>query len=234
MIPLKNLNPRSSVPVVTFGIIAVNVLVFIYQLTLSPHAAERFIFTYGVVPRNLQVAFGGGHFGLVDALLPFFTSMFLHGGWLHIIGNMWFLWIFGPDVEDRLGHFWYLGFYLICGIGSGVAQAAFSWGTRVPAIGASGAISGVLGAFILFYPASRILTLVPLFIIWFTARLPAWIFIALWFAVQFLSGVRSLGATGAAAAGGVAWWAHIGGFLLGILLAVPKRPRRPNYYYAEG
>ena len=234
MIPLKNLNARSSVPVVTLGIIAVNVLVFIYQLTLSPHAADHFIFTYGVVPRNLQIALGGGHVGLVEALLPFFTSMFLHGGWLHIIGNMWFLWIFGPDVEDRLGHVWYLGFYLICGIGSGVAQAAFSWGTRTPAIGASGAISGVLGAFILFYPASRILTLVPLFIIWFTARLPAWIFIALWFVVQFFSGVSSLGATGAAAAGGVAWWAHIGGFCLGILLALPKRPRRPNYYYAEG
>jgi rhomboid family protein len=234
MIPLKNLNPRSSMPFVTFGLIAVNVLVFIYQLTLSPHAAERFIFTYGVVPRNLQIALGGGHVGLFDALLPFFTSMFLHGGWLHIIGNMWFLWIFGPDVEDRLGHFWYLGFYLICGIGSGVAQAGFSWGTRIPAIGASGAISGVLGAFILFYPASKILTLVPLFIIWFTARLPAWIFIALWFVVQFFSGVSSLGATGAAAAGGVAWWAHVGGFLLGIILALPKRPRRPNYYYAEG
>jgi membrane associated rhomboid family serine protease len=234
MIPLKNLNARTSMPVVTFAIIAVNVLVFIYQLTLGPYAAERFIMTYGVVPRNLQIAFGGGHVSLGAALIPFFTSMFLHGGWLHIIGNMWFLWIFGPDVEDRLGHFWYLGFYLICGIGSGVAQAAFSWGTRVPAIGASGAISGVLGAFILFYPASKILTLVPLFIIWFTARLPAWIFIALWFVVQFFSGVSSLGATGAAAAGGVAWWAHIGGFLLGILLALPKRPRRPNYYYAEG
>jgi membrane associated rhomboid family serine protease len=234
MIPLKNLTARYSMPGVTLGLIGVNVFVFIYQLTLSPHAAERFIFTYGVVPRNLQIAFGGGNVSLGDALLPFFTSMFLHGGWLHIIGNMWFLWIFGPDVEDQLGHFWYLGFYLICGIGSGVAQAAFSWGTRIPAIGASGAISGVLGAFILFYPASKILTLVPLFIIWFTARLPAWIFIALWFVVQFLSGVSSLGATGAATAGGVAWWAHIGGFLLGILLALPKRPRRPNYYYAEG
>jgi membrane associated rhomboid family serine protease len=234
MIPLKNLNARYSMPGVTLALIGVNVFVFIYQLTLSPHAAERFIFTYGVVPRNLQIAFGGGNVSLVDALFPFFTSMFLHGGWLHIIGNMWFLWIFGPDVEDRLGHFWYLGFYLICGVGSGVAQAAFSWGTRVPAIGASGAISGVLGAFILFYPVSKILTLVPLFIIWFTARLPAWIFIALWFVVQFFSGVSSLGATGAAAAGGVAWWAHIGGFLLGILLALPKRPRRPNYYYAEG
>src|ERR1700723_2714282 len=231
MIPLKNLTPRTSTTVVTFGLIAVNFLVFIYQLTLSPHAADRLIFTYGVVPRNLQIAFGGGHVGLVEALLPFFTSMFLHGGWLHIIGNMWFLWIFGPDVEDRLGHFWYLGFYLICGIGSGVAQAAFSWGTRIPAIGASGAISGVLGAFILFYPASRILTLVPLFIIWFTARLPAWIFIALWFVVQFFSGVSSLGTTGAAAAGGVAWWAHIGGVFFGGFFGFSKGARGPHFFF---
>ena len=233
MIPLKNLNPRTTVPVITFVLIGANILVFLYQLSLSPHAAERFIMTYGVVPRNLQLAFGTGNISLSDALLPFFTSMFLHGGWLHIIGNMWFLWIFGPDVEEQLGHVWYLGFYLLCGIGSGIAQAAFSWGTPIPAIGASGAISGVLGAFILFYPASRILTLVPLFIIWFTTRLPAWLFIALWFVVQFFSGVSSLGSS-AAANGGVAWWAHIGGFLLGIALAFPKRPRRPNYYYAEG
>jgi membrane associated rhomboid family serine protease len=231
MIPLKNLNPRSTVPVVTLALIAANVLVFLYQLTLGPHATEHFILTYGVVPRKLQLALGGGNVSLVDALLPFFTSMFLHGGWLHIIGNMWFLWIFGPDVEDRLGHVWYLFFYLICGLGSGVSQAAFSWGSRLPAIGASGAISGVLGAYILFFPASQILTLVPLFIIWFTARLPAWVFIALWFVVQFFSGVSSLG-TSASSVGGVAWWAHIGGFLLGILLALPKRPRRPNYYYA--
>jgi len=232
MIPLKNLNTRTTVPLVTFFLIGANVLVFLYQLTLGPHAAEQFIMTYGEVPRNLQLALSGGKVALSDALLPFFTSMFLHGGWLHIIGNMWFLWIFGPDVEEQLGHFWYLGFYLICGIGSGAAQAAFSWGSRVPAIGASGAISGVLGAYILFFPSSRILTLVPLFIIWFTARLPAWVFIALWFVVQFLSGVNSLGSA-AASAGGVAWWAHIGGFLLGVLLALPKRPRRPNYYYAE-
>ena len=231
MIPLKNLNLRSTFPTVTLSLILVNVLVFFYQLSLGTHGGEQFILTYGEVPRKLQLALSGGHVTLSDALLPFFTSMFLHGGWLHIIGNMWFLWIFGPDVEDRLGHVWYLFFYLICGIGSGLAQTAFSWGSRLPAIGASGAISGVLGAYILFFPSSQILTLVPLFIIWFTARLPAWIFILLWFAIQFLSGVSSLGSS-AAAAGGVAWWAHIGGFVLGILLALPKRPRRPNYYYA--
>jgi len=231
MIPLKNLNPRTTVPVVTFLLIGANVAVFLYQLSLGAHGGEQFVLAYGEVPRKLQLALGRGDF--VGAVVPFFTSMFLHGGWLHIIGNMWFLWIFGPDVEERLGHVWYLFFYLICGIGSGLTQTAFTWGSRLPAIGASGAISGVLGAYILFFPASRILTLVPLFIIWFTARLPAWIFIAMWFVVQFMSGVSALGAS-AAAAGGVAWWAHIGGFLLGMAMAYPKRPRRPNYYYAEG
>jgi membrane associated rhomboid family serine protease len=146
---------------------------------------------------------------------------------------MWFLWIFGANVEDRLGHFPYLGFYLICGIGSGIAQAAFSWGSRIPAIGASGAIAGVLGAHILFFPSSRILTLIPLFIIWFTARVPAVVFIGLWFLLQLMSGLGSLGPAGMQANGGVAWWAHVGGFLLGIALALPKRTRRPNYYYGQ-
>jgi membrane associated rhomboid family serine protease len=231
MIPLKNLNTRRTFPTVTVCLIIANVLVFLYQLSLGARGGEQFVFTYGEVPRKLQLALSHGNFSA--AVLPLFTSMFLHGGWLHIIGNMWFLWIFGPDVEDRLGHVWYLFFYLICGIGSGIAQTAFSWGSKLPAIGASGAISGVLGAYILFFPASQILTLVPLFIIWFTARLPAWIFILLWFAVQFISGVSSLGAS-ASMSGGVAWWAHIGGFLLGMALAYPKKPRRPNYYYAEG
>jgi membrane associated rhomboid family serine protease len=141
---------------------------------------------------------------------------------------MWFLWIFGGQVEDRLGHFTYLVFYLICGLGSGIAQLAFSWGSKTPAIGASGAIAGVLGAYIVFFPSSRILTLVPLFIIWFTAQIPALVFIGLWFVVQFLSGINSVGA---ASMGGVAWWAHVGGFLLGVLIAqlyrARPRPRRP-------
>lgn len=235
MIPLKNLNPRTSFPAVTVALIVVNCLVFFFQLSLSPAAADHFVMKYGVVPQTLQWALTGQHGKtLVDAVIPLFTSMFLHGGWLHIIGNMWFLWIFGGDVEDRLGHVPYLFFYLICGVGSGIAQAAFSWGTKIPAIGASGAIAGVLGAYILFYPTSKILTLIPLFIVWFTAKIPAWIFIGLWFLVQFVSGVGALGATGAQAMGGVAWWAHVGGFLLGMAMAWRKRPRRPNYYYAEG
>jgi membrane associated rhomboid family serine protease len=144
---------------------------------------------------------------------------------------MLFLWIFGGNVEDRMGSVPYLFFYLVCGLGSGIAQTAFSWGSKVPSLGASGAISGVLGAYIVLFPGSQILTLVPLFIIWFTARIPAVVFIGLWFLIQFLSGIGSLGAPGEAGAGGVAWWAHIGGFLLGVFLARGAGGRRAAASY---
>jgi membrane associated rhomboid family serine protease len=219
MIPLKDLQPRRSTPVVTLFLIAINTSVFLYQIALPPRASAAFVNHYAVVPYNISLALSGHHYTLAQALLPLFTCMFLHGGWLHILGNMWFLWIFGANVEGRMGSFPFLIFYVICGLGSSIAQTAFSWGSHVPALGASGAISGVLGAYILFFPASRILSLVPLFIIWFMARVPAWVFITLWFLVQFLSGVSALGSSSSANSGGVAWWAHVGGFLLGLALA---------------
>jgi membrane associated rhomboid family serine protease len=227
VIPLKDMTPRRSVPVVTLLLIVANAVVFFHQVSLPPRAAEAFIMTYGMVPATIQYALAGmHHVTLLQAFETLFTCMFLHGGWMHIIGNMWFLWIFGGNVEDRLGAPGYLLLYLVCGIGSSVSEMIFTWGSHVPSIGASGAISGVLGAYVIFFPSSRILTLVPLFIIWFLARIPAVIFIGLWFVVQFLSGVGSLGTTGADAAGGVAWWAHVGGFAIGlfIALAVGRRP----------
>jgi membrane associated rhomboid family serine protease len=232
MIPLKDMTPRRSVPVVTLLLIAVNVGIFIHQLALPAAAGEAFVRLYGLVPAKIELALAGRHYSFGEALLPLFTCMFLHGGFLHILGNMWFLWIFGANVEDRLGSVPYLFFYLVCGTGSGVAQVLFSWGSQLPSIGASGAISGVLGAYIVFFPRSRIMTLVPLFIIWFTARIPAMIFIGLWFIIQFLSGLSSLGPTSLAATEGVAWWAHVGGFLLGLLLAwiaSPSRQRSPSW-----
>ena len=149
---------------------------------------------YGVVPSHVQAALESkSKLNLSDALVvPLFTSMFLHGGWLHIIGNMWFLWLFGDNVEDELGHFRYLIFYLICGLGSGMVQLLFSWGSRVPAIGASGAISGVMGAYLIFFPGTQVLTLVPLLIFFFTVRVPAIVFIGVWFVFQFLSGMGSM------------------------------------------
>jgi membrane associated rhomboid family serine protease len=232
MIPLKDMMPRRSVPVVTLLLIAVNLIVFVHQLSLPPAQAEAFVRMYGLVPAKIQLAWAGHHYSLADALIPVFTCMFLHGGWLHIIGNMWFLWIFGANVEDRLGAIGYLFFYLVCGIASGLMQVIFSWGSHLPSIGASGAISGILGAYLVFFPSSRILTLVPLFIIWFTWQIPALVFIGLWFVIQFLSGVGSLSDPRAARLGGVAWWAHIGGFLTGVLLARIIKPldRRPVPY----
>lgn len=225
MIPLKDMTPRRSLPLVTILLIVANFLVFFHQISLSPGAGDAFIRTYGLVPAKIQMAIAGSpRVTLGGALLPLITCMFLHGGWLHILGNMLFLWIFGGNVEDRLGSVVYLIFYLVCGVASGVAQTLFSWGAHIPSVGASGAISGVLGAYLVFFPYSRILTLVPVFILFFTVRVPAILFIGLWFVVQFLSGVGSLGASGANATGGVAWWAHIGGFLVGVLLArsVPR------------
>ena len=228
MIPLKDLTPRRSFPVVTLSLILVNIAVFIYQITLPPHAAQAFVNTYAVVPSKIQAAMAGHHYTLTQALLPLFTCMFLHGGWLHIIGNMWFLWIFGANVEDHMGPFPYLLFYLLCGVGSSVAQTAFSWGSHIPALGASGAISGVLGAYIIFFPTSQIYTLVTLYIIWFRARIPAIVFIGLWFAIQALSAFGSLGGAGHLEQGGVAWWAHVGGFVLGLLFAKIIPWRSPN------
>jgi membrane associated rhomboid family serine protease len=223
LIPLKDLTPRRSFPFVTLLLILANIAVFVYQLSLPPHASQALINTYGLVPHKVQLALEGVRYSPLEAAALFFTCMFLHGGFLHIIGNMLFLWIFGGNVEDRLGPGAYLFFYFVCGLASGATEVAFSWGSRVPSIGASGAISGVLGAYIVLYPASRILTLVPILIIFWTVRLPAFLFIGLWFLLQFVSGLNSLNPLLAAGAGGVAWWAHVGGFLIGVLIAIPIR-----------
>ena len=171
----------------------------------------------------------------VGDVTDMFTSMFMHAGLAHIVGNMLYLWIFGDNVEDRLGHFAYLVFYLVCGIASGLTQAFIDPASKVPAIGASGAIAGVLAAYLLFFPNARVVTFIPLFILPWFVNLPALIFIAIWFLLQFFSGVLALGA---ASAGGVAYWAHVGGFVCGLLLVwlFARRSRRqprsyPDEYY---
>jgi membrane associated rhomboid family serine protease len=216
MIPLKDLNPHRSFPIMTLLLILANVMIFVYQITLPPSASDAFVKTWALTPSHIKLALQGHHYTLLQAFLPLFTCMFLHAGFGHILGNMWFLWIFGNSVEDQFGPLGYLLFYVFCGLGSGITQVAFSWGSRVPSLGASGAISGVLGAYIVFCPRAKILTLIPLLIIFFTARIPAAIFIGIWFLMNFLSGVSSLGVL---STGGVAWWAHVGGFLLGVVVA---------------
>jgi membrane associated rhomboid family serine protease len=216
VIPLKDLNPRRSFPAVTLLLILANVIAFVHQITLPPAAADAFVKTYALTPSHIKLALEGHRYTPMQAFLPLFTCMFLHSGFLHIIGNMWFLWIFGDNVEDQFGPLGYLLFYIVCGLGSGITQVAFSWGSKVPSLGASGAISGVLGAYLVFFPRAQILTLVPLLIIFFTVRIPAAVFIGIWFLLNFLSGISSLGVLNA---GGIAWWAHVGGFLLGVLIA---------------
>lgn len=224
MIPIRDSNPTGSVPVVTIGLILINSLVWLHQVSLGPDMG-RFVFEYGLTPVRFVLAdrIQGGF--MVNAAIPLMTSMFMHGGWLHVIGNMWFLWIFGDNVEDRLGHIRYLAFYLLCGIGASLAHVYFNPESRIPTVGASGAISGVLGAYLVTFPNARVLTLFIFIIIVRLIEVPAYIFLVVWLIFQFVSGASALGSYGDT--GGVAYWAHMGGFVIGLalILVFPKSRR---------
>jgi membrane associated rhomboid family serine protease len=215
MIPLKDINPTRTTPFVNIALILANVLVFFYQLGLPARAERAFVMANATIPAHV-VQFLAGHAGFQAAFEPLFTSMFLHGGLMHLAGNMLFLWIFGHNVEDYFGHVGYLFFYIVCGIGSGLMHVLFNLNSPLPAIGASGAISGVMGAYILLFPRNRILTFFFIFLI----PVPAFLILGYWFVLQFLEGV---GTVGGRASGGVAWWAHIGGFLLGLAITAAVR-----------
>jgi membrane associated rhomboid family serine protease len=205
MIPIRDENPRIIFPVVTLALILINVIVFLYQVTLPAAEAQNFVFLYGAVPNSI---FHG------NGLITIFTSMFMHGGFLHILGNMWFLWLFGDNVEGLTGHFRFLIFYLLCGVAAFLTHFLLQPTSTLPMIGASGAISGVLGAYALRYPKARIHLLVPLFPfiwLWRVFRVPAVFVLGGWFALQIVSVV-------AVHNGGVAWFAHIGGFIFGLLM----------------
>ncbi len=217
-IPLKDNNPSRTYPVVNITLLLANVVIFLYQLALPPYDQKLFILSNATIPARIP-AFLDGHVGFEAAFLPLVTSMFLHHAPLHIAGNMLFLWIFGDNVEDFFGHFTYVFFYLVCGIGAGLLHVLFNLDSTVPALGASGAVSGVMGAYILLYPRARILTLVFIF----PLPVPAVVFLGLWYVMQFLAGISTLGVK---VTGGVAVWAHVGGFLLGVLLTLMAR-RRP-------
>jgi len=220
MLPLRDENPRRTTPVFTLVIMLANVAVFLYQLTLSPRAAQQFVYEFAMIPARIPLAFTSPTVTLSQAFAPLLTSIFLHGGLLHLAGNMWFLWVFGDNVEDRLGHITYLIFYLICGVGASVTHTIFNLDSRIPAVGASGAISGVMGAYIVMFPGARVLTWIPPLFIF---PLPAVVVLAVWFLLQFFGGLQSLGTQ---AAGGVAFWAHVGGFLLGMGFVVGAKIRR--------
>lgn len=219
MIPLRDSQRSYSTPVVTIALIVVNMAVFLYELSLDRFSLNHLIMTYGVVPDRLD-------------LISLLTSMFLHGGWLHVLGNMWFLWIFGDNVEDILGGPKYLLFYLSCGIVAALIQVAFNPGSRIPTVGASGAIAGVMGAYLVKFPGSRILTLIPIFLFFTTIEVPAVLMLLYWFAIQFFSGVGSIGYSHLSQ-GGVAWFAHVGGFLAGMILIKIMHTRSRYHRHRE-
>ena len=218
MIPLRDSVRTRTAPIVTVALIVVNTLVFLHETALGPRL-DAFVIAYGLVPRRF-VYWPGAPLDPVR-FLPLLTSMFWHGGWLHLLGNMLYLWIFGDNVEDRLGHFRYLLFYLIAGTAAGITQVALQPASALPTIGASGAIAGVLGAYLVTFPRSRVLTFFPP--IWFF-ELPAFAYLVFWFLLQLLEGFGSLGAP--AETGGVAVWAHVGGFVSGVVLIKLMAPQR--------
>ena len=233
MIPLKDINRTRTFPAVTLLLVAVNATSFLYQLTLgSGPPLTGFFYQFGLVPRVL-LSFGyWQETGLLLGLSTLLTSMFIHGGWMHFLGNMLYLWVFGDNVEEWLGSVRFLLFYLVCGFLAALLQIAVNPGSRIPMIGASGAISGVLGAYLVLFPWARVLTFVPILFFFYLVRLPALIFLGLWFLLQFINGAVSL-TVGEFSAGATAWWAHIGGFAAGLVLILKyrKSQRRRAVYY---
>jgi membrane associated rhomboid family serine protease len=229
MIPLRDDQPRFSSPFVTYFLIGLNSVIFLFESALTPESFKTLLYQFGMISANITgYLSGSGRLGLAAVLLPALTSMFLHGSWMHVIGNMWFLWIFGDNIEDHLGHFTYLVFYLASGIGAAFAQVILNPHSIVPTVGASGAIAGVLGAYFVLYPRARVLIWFPIFFMFY---LPAWVTLGYWFAMQFLSGAATSIASYSETQGGVAFWAHVGGFVAGIVLIkiLPERPRRYRY-----
>ncbi len=229
MIPLRDTNPTQGTPVVNYAIIVICTLAFLYELALG-HALEAFLFEYGLVPVRYSDIAVARHFSTLEQLLPFFTSMFLHGGWMHLIGNMWVLYIFGDNLESDMGRVKYLFFYIFCGLIAALIHLVTNYESRLPTVGASGAIAGVMGAYLVLYPRAKVLTLVPIFFFLQLIEVPAFVFLGLWFLLQFLSGAGSLAQQGADV-GGVAWWAHIGGFIAGVVLLFFFRPLRRRLYH---
>jgi len=218
MIPLRTSERTYSTPTVTITLIAINLVIFLYEITMPEWQLNRIIRLYGLVPEYFRPSM-------------LFTSMFLHGGWLHVLGNMWFLWIFGKGIEDLLGHGKFLVFYLVCGIAAGFMHVLANYNSPVPTIGASGAIAGVMGAYLIKFPRASIVTLIFIFIFFTTVDIPAAFLLAYWFLIQFFSGVGSVGES-QISHGDVAWFAHVGGFLAGMVLVkiMPAKQRFPRWY----
>ncbi len=227
MIPLRDDNPTTIKPVVTVTLIVLNVLVFLYQFSLGPQQGQLFVYQFGAIP---AVIFGERtlppEVQAIPSTLSIFTSMFLHGGFMHLIGNMLYLWIFGNNIEDAMGHARFVIFYLLSGVAASFAHVLTNLASTIPAIGASGAISGVLGAYLLLYPRAQVLVLLPLGFFSRIMYIPAAIVLGMWFLLQLLQGGLTVGQGG----GGVAWWAHIGGFVAGMILVGLFKYRSVSFF----
>jgi|SRR5580658_2754910 membrane associated rhomboid family serine protease len=229
MLPIKDDQPRYSTPWVNSFLIGLNLLIFFFEATLDRRSFNLLLGQFGMVPSHLAALLAGSpRYSLLEVVLPFFTSMFLHGSWLHVIGNMWFLYIFGDNVEDYLGHFKYLVFYLLTGLIAMSTQVVVNFHSSLPTVGASGAIAGVLGAYFVLFPRARVLTWFFVFVLW----VPAWVILGYWFVLNFLSGAATSLAVQGQNMGGVAFWAHVGGFVSGALLVKVFGERRLRYPYA--
>jgi membrane associated rhomboid family serine protease len=228
VVPLRDNNPTRLTPVITFGIIALNIVIFLYELSLNTHPANlgapalaQFFNEWALVPAEFTASLQGQlPYSPLYEWITLITSQFLHGGWLHIGGNMLYLLIFGNNIEDKLGHTRYLIFYLACGALAALTQWAFEPNSEIPTLGASGAIAGIMGAYIIRFPRAEVLTLVPLGFFWWTVNIPAVAFLGIWFVMQVFTGLASLSAPTMVGmeGGGVAYWAHAGGFVFGVLL----------------
>ena len=231
MIPIGDYaGARPRFPFVNIALIATNILVFLYQLTLPDARLEQFIYRWAAIPTEIVRGTDLPPTIPLPIYATLVTSIFLHGGWLHLGGNMLFLWVFGDNVENAFGSLKYLLFYLVCGVGASLVQIAFNLNSTIPTVGASGAIAGVMGAYLVMFPGATVRTIITLFIIWPVVYLPAVVVIGVWFLMQFLSGLSSLGVQ-TAQTGGVAVWAHVGGLVIGALLALPLRGT--NYHAAR-
>jgi len=223
MIPLRDENKSGSFPLVTLLLILACTAVFVYEVTLSTSGLREFFNTFALTPGRVSYGLGSGDASWTELAAPFLTSMFLHGGWLHLIGNMWFLWIFGDNVEDALGPVRYILFYVLSGLAAGLAHFLLGPESRLPTVGASGAVAGVLAGYVVQFPGARVLTLVPLGFFIRVMELPALAVIGIWFLIQVVSSALTFGV---ADRGGVAFSAHVGGFVAGFLLMYLLRPRR--------
>jgi|SRR5258708_17404508 hypothetical protein len=231
MLPIRDDQPRYSTPWVTRFLIALNLLIFLFEATLDRRSLTALIYQFGVVPAHwAALVAGSNRYPAPVVVIPFFTALFLHGSWMHVIGNMWFLFIFGDNVEDYLGHFKYLVFYLLTGVLAMATHVIVNLYSTAPAVGASGAIAGVLGAYFVLYPRARVLTWFFVFVVW----VPAWIILGYWFVLNFLSGTATALSVQRQSVGGVAFWAHVGGFVSGALLVKVFGERQTRHPYAVG